>query len=349
MKRIHLTVLALAVLVVGVLLTAVPAEAQDWSGRGRLQGRVTTESGEPIQGAKVTLTELRSDDGPEPLITKKNGRWSILGLRNGQWQVQIEKDGYVTSSGVVQVSELKTNDPVMVSLRNVNDTEEAKRGREVIGDLEQANIYLREGKYAEARALYEKVLPEVQQESHPAILSGIAQTYLQEEKYAEALTTLQRVQEARPEDPTTLKLIATVQGRMGEVDAALASLKQLIELTPDDVDALQLTINLLLQNDREDEAQAYIDRLPEGASFDPNALLNLGIEQYNAGNMEEALGYFDRAVAANPSFPDVYYYRGLAHLASGNADDAKADLEKLIEIAPDHAKADEAKEFLAAL
>lgn len=333
-----------------VLALAAPSFAQDWKGRGRLQGRVKTEDGKPIKDAKVQLFYGGDEtQSPPPIVTKKNGRWSILGLRNGGWSVVIEAEGFVPSQGQVRVSELGTNDPVEITMRRLEDTEEAKKGREVMGWIEEANSLIQAGKFADARALYENALEEVEGGSRPSLLQGVAQTYLQEGNLPKAEETLDRVLTETPDDLNALTMKARVQGQQGKTDAAVTTLDQLVTLNPDNIDALQLIINLLLGEGREDEAQAYIARLPEGTKVDANNYLNLGIDAYNAGNMEEALRHFDKAAADNPNMPDVFYYRGLAHLASGDLDKAKIDLQHVVDIDAAHPKAAEAKELLEAM
>ena len=90
-------------------------------------------------------------------------------------------------------------------------------------------------------------------------------------------------------------------------------------------------------------------QLPDGTKIDGTVLLNLGIKSYNEGALDAALAQFERAVTENPQLPEAYYFRGLAHLALGHTAEARADFEKLLEIAPDHARAAEAREFLASM
>lgn len=340
-----------ATLVVGLLaVLALPATAQDWKGRGRVTGRVTTEGGDPIEGAKV-MAYFGGDRerGPEPVLTNKKGRWSIGGLRNGNWGISIEKDGFVPAEGNSQVSELSAGKPVNVSLRNLEDTEAAKKGREVRGWIDQANTAFQQRKFAEARGFYVQALKELKEDSKPSVYKAIAQTHLQEGNLAEASEALSKCLAVTPEDPEALKLYASIKGQQGETEEALSTLKKLIEVNPEDVESIQLIANILVSQNREDEAQSYIDRLPEGKGIDPNAYLNLGIEQYNSNNFDEALEYFVKAVAQNPNSPDAYYYRGLCYLAKGEAEPAKADFLKLLELDPNHPRAAEAQEFLEAL
>jgi len=50
------------------LVPAFEALAQDWKGRGRVQGKVVDEAGEPIRDATVTIV-FGERGGPEPTKT----------------------------------------------------------------------------------------------------------------------------------------------------------------------------------------------------------------------------------------------------------------------------------------
>jgi tetratricopeptide (TPR) repeat protein len=306
-----------------LLLAGLPASAQRWAGRGRLQGEIKDDQGKPIEGAQLWLrmTDQPIDpknpgDGPPVITTNKNGKWSVLGLAGGDWRVLILKDGFQPSEGNVKVNESgPPPQPIVLSLKPAAAAAPSQQGPNAIEIIEEGNQLLTQEKYAEARAAYEKALQQLDPENHPAILRGIARTYFQEK----------------------------------QADKAVEALKQALQIKPDDVESLRLIVSLLVAQGKETEAKEYMAKLPEGASVDPATLLNIGIKLYNEGKMPEALAEFDRVVKENPSLPDAYYYRGLAYLASGKTAEAKADFQKLLELDPKHANADEAREFLKSL
>ena len=295
-------------------LPALPAAAQDWTGRGRLQGKIEDENGEPVEGATVTL--LNNDLGPEPLTTNKKGRWGYLGLRGGTWTVQIERDGFIPSEGVVSVTEFGVNPSVDVQLRRI--PEEMLReaaAQQSLALLGRGNELLAEGKPAAARAEFETALAALDEENHPPVLMGIARTYYQEDNLEQAEATLHRV----------------------------------LEVDPDHVEALKLLSSMLVATGREEEAIIFMDRLPEGELLDADAYLNVGIDLYNKGDLDAALEEFGEVVERFPELSAAYYYRGLVLLGQKKNDEAAADFEKLIELEPDGPRAAEAKEFLSYL
>jgi tetratricopeptide (TPR) repeat protein len=303
--------LALAVAV------AAPAAAQEWVGRGRVQGTVKNEQGEPIADAKVTLR--LGDSGPEPVTTNRKGHWTRLGLAHGDWTVIVDAEGYVGAQGQIKVYESGPGQSLDISLRKPTKEELAQAGAgdraAAVALLEEGNALIVAQQWAAGRAKYEQALADLPVENHPPILRAIGNSY-----YAE-----------------------------GNVEQALATFERGLTLAPDDPELLQAIVNVLVAAGREAEAQTYLARLPAEAALNPTTLLNFGIEAYNAGKMDEAFGHFDRLVTQNPEYPDGYYYRGLVRLNNPDSAAAAADFKRFLELAPDHPKAAEAREFLSYL
>lgn len=302
------------VLLLITLASAAPLAAQDWKGRGRLQGIVTDMDGNPIKGAQVTLRSVEEPDaGPAPITTNKHGRWSYLGLVGGKWKVEIEAPDYHGSEGEIDVSEISTNDTVRVSLRPITEQEKAAAAEDAaMGLIDKGNTLLEEKKFGEARAQFEQALGKLEPQQQVPVLRGIAHTYTEQ----------------------------------GKTDEAIDTLKKALAIQPDDVDSLRVISTLLVSEGHEEEAGEYMARLPEGQKVDPTAALNVGIDLYNKKDLDGALAKFNRVVEENPSLPDGYYYRGLVFLNQGKNAEAIADFKKLLELAPDYSQATEVKQFL---
>jgi len=347
----HYRGLQAATLAASLLLLAGSAlRAQAWTGRARIQGQVNDADGKPVEGARITLR--LNDGGPAPLTTNRQGKWSLLGLADGNWKVSIEKDGYVPSEGQVHLSEFQQIPPIVIQLRAVPKQEQKPAEQKGPSPGEIANGLIEQGnglmtaaasaydgciarppagvsaksakatceklvapKYDQARALYQQALEKVDAKNKPGILQGVARTY----------------------------------DAQGNTAQAIATLKSVLELAPDDQPTLKLLVDLLVSSGREEEAKTYMAKLPQGTAVDPNALLNLGISAYNAKKLDSALGYFDRVVGEHPDMAEAYYYRGLVYLQQNKIPQAKADFQKLIDIDPKNAHAGEAREFLKSL
>jgi tetratricopeptide (TPR) repeat protein len=324
-------------IIAGLLASNMPLSAQAWAGRGRVQGEVRDESGKPIDGATITLRKgtERVDpkmDGPKPITTNKNGKFSFLGLAGGSWGILIEKEGYAPSEGQVPVNEFAVAQPINISLKSMAtlqaaaQAEAAKSGKSIEPSgnakakeaLEKAAAAQQAGRYAEARAGFEQGLGFLE-ETDPAIrlsvLRAIADTYAKEGNQAQAIATLERALQIDPNDAVSLQIIATT----------------------------------LITQGKEKEAEAYVARLPQGTKLDPDTLLNAGIKHFNDKDLNGALERFDRVVKENPGLATAYYYRGLTYLGLNKSAEAKADFQKVLEIEPNHPNAEEVREYIKAL
>lgn len=355
-------------------LAVAPTQGQDWVGKGRVQGRVTDEQGDPVAGASVTLhLPDEPDAGPEPLTTDGKGKWSYLGLKGGLWEVEIDAEGYVVSTGVVDVNEFKRSPSVNVELR-----------RNPYAFIQEGEALLDAGDAPGARALFEQGMAGLEPEAQAQLRALIGDSYYQEQDFERARDTYrQAIPALEPDEAVHVRIrladacmqlgdfaaargqyeqtlphlgpdgsrqvrlaIAQSHDQEGERDRAVATLEQLLAEHPDDPQALQLIADLLSRAGREDEAQEYLARIPETAELPPDMLLNMGIRQYNDGEYEDALANFERVVQQRPDLADAYYYRGLLMLSQGDNDAARADLERLLELDPDSPYAAEARDFL---
>ena len=335
-----------------LLLAVAQVAAQDWVGRGRIRGSVKDEAGKPVEGAKVTLRHDRAPDtGPDPIMTDEHGIWGYMGLASGAWRVLIEKEGYVPSEGTLEVSQVGAGQRINVTLRPAVVEQVDTRGQEALAAIEAGNALLTQGKPAEARAEYEKAIAnlegigKLEPANHAPILQGIASTYLAEKNSAQAVTVLESAVALDPANVGLKRELARALYESGDRDRSISMLEEIVATTSD-TPSLKLLIDLLVLVGREGDAQRYMAQLPAGEKVSVETVLNAGIKLYNEGKLDEALAQFDRAVQENAELAEPYYYRGLVHLAAGRNPQSAADLKKFLELAPQHDKAAEAREFL---
>ena len=316
---IYLAVCLLAALVAGA------ASAQDWRGTARVNGVVVDQAGKPVAGAKVTLMVPDRNEGPAAVTTDAKGRFAFGGLRTGQWNIDVEKEGFLTrkmsaaaQSGVAQPMKVtlepapppqpvQEQQPEQVSIQ-VGGVEISP---EIAQALEAANTFMKAEKWKEAAVEYEKAI---------AVLT----------------------------DNTQLKFaLARAYYGAGELKKAIERLQQVYDADTGNMTAATLLANMLIEDGQLDAGKKVLAAMPEGAITDPNVFLNVGILFVNKNKPEDAFTYFDRAVKIAPDVPASYYYRALASLQLKKMDAARADLKKVIEMAPDSTEAKDAKDLLA--
>lgn len=300
-----------------LLVTAV--SAQGWAGRGRLSGTVEDSAGDPVEGARVKLT--MDGAGPEDVETNRRGRWVRAGLRSGDWVVLVSKPGFVPTEHTVTLNEYATGADRPVLKTELAPAEAGAAGAAALTDdaasqaarelLEQGNDLIRIDDFEGAIRVFSEALPFLPDGAKVSVLVIIAQN----------------------------------QARLERDDEAIANLEQALSLAPDNVDALRLISRRLTVLGRSEEAQQYLSRLPEDLQADPEILLREGVDLYNQNDFEGAVEKLTAAIEGEPEWADAYYYRGLARMAAMQNEAALEDFRKLIELAPDDPRAEEAKQF----
>lgn len=312
--RIRIAALGIAGLLLATLLSA-----QGWAGRGRLSGTVEDSEGNAVEGASIKLT--LDGAGPEEVATNRRGRWVRAGLRSGEWIVLVSKPGFVPTEHAVTLNEYATGGDRPVLETELEPVGAAAAGAAALTDdaaaqaarglLEQGNGLLAVEDFEGALAVFSEALPSLPDGAKASVLVIIAQT----------------------------------QVRLERDDEAIANLEKALALAPENVDALRLMSRRLTVLGRSEEAQQYLERLPEDLRADPEILLREGVDLYNQNDFDGAVEKLTAAIEGEPEWADAYYYRGLARMAASQNEAAAADFRKLLELAPDGERAEEAKQF----
>jgi tetratricopeptide (TPR) repeat protein len=296
-------------LIPAALLVAAPLPAQDWKGLGRLEGKVTDAAGKPIEGASVKL-DLPSRGGGTTVTTDKKGKWAILGLAAGQWNIDVAAEGFAPFQISFNLaSEGQRSKPIEVTLQRP-----AGPPPEVTRAFEAAEAAVKAARYPEARAEYEKLLalrPDLAKE----INARIALAYSEEKDYGKALDHLQRVLDADPGN-------ATIRG---------------------------LAVEASLRAGQTERATELVKGIDPATIKDPAVYYNIAVAFLNAQKPEEAAGYLTHAVTVDPAFIDGYYQRALAYLQAGKLEESKADFRKVLELQPEGPQAETARKALSDL
>jgi tetratricopeptide (TPR) repeat protein len=295
-----------------LFVAAAPLAAQDWKGMGRMEGRVLDPDGKPLADIVVKL-DLPSRGGGTTVKTDKKGRWALAGITSGQWNLDIEAAGFEPKKLQVTLpAESARIPPVEIKLAKAVPKGPSP---ELLAAVEKGDTAYKAGKYAEARAEYEKVLalkPELANTLHELI----ARCYSQEGNYSKSLEHLQHLLDAEPAN-TNLRVLMAQEALRG---------------------------NML------DKGMELLKGIDESTITNPEIFYNIGVIFVNNQKAEEAIGYFTKAVTADPKYVDGYFQRGLAYLQLQKMAECKADFKKVLELAPAGSpQADTAKKALEQL
>jgi tetratricopeptide (TPR) repeat protein len=305
-----LTRLFVAVLLAGLV---TPAWSQDWkAGTGRLEGRVLDASGQPIEGAAVKL-DLPGRGGTT-LKTDKKGKWAILGVVAGNWELDVSAPGFTTRKLTVPLPAENARLPLIEV--KLEKAQAQGPPPEIVDALKKADEAFDAGRFPEARIEYEKALADPKVAAQPSAVKTlhlrIARCLSQEQQYEKELEHLQAVLDADASDPTITTIMAQEAMKGG-------------------------------MNDR---AMALLGKVDESTVKDPAVFFNLAVMFLNQQKPDDAIKYFTKSVTVDPSFVDGYFQRGLAYLSQQKNAEARADFQKVLELQPTGPQAETAKKAL---
>lgn len=340
-------------LILSLFMTAaVTAQVR---GRGRLQGVVTDkETGKPIAGATVTVTPSGETTQPIVVKTDAKGRWSALGMTNGNWNIDITANGYETTRGSAAVSEMGMSPNIKTSMAPVAVVEEQpaaaapvesplvpKEAADLITEGQEL-LKIRAGDVVESKTVTDA---DVKANAKRAVADFEKAFPMLPEDKPEVVEVRRQLME----------VMAQAYYRASDLPKAISMLEGLNTVDPwsaPDPRIQQrnlLLVNLYLENGDLEKGKALIDKLPAGAVTDPTVYVNIGILFMNLQKVSEALGFFNKAIELDANHGPSYYYRGLANLQSKKNAEAKADFQKVIALAPGSSEAGDAKQMLDAL
>jgi Tfp pilus assembly protein PilF len=332
--------------------------AQDWrGGNGRIEGVVENAKGEPIADATVSL---RWKDGKGPDVkTNKKGKWAILGISGGPWNIDISAPGYETRKTSVDVSEIQRALPVKVQLEPEVKKEPAheeitvggkKISKETADALEKGNSAWDAAIKAQEAHGNCRVSPAPGQESAEAIArcekeaeSAKRQKFQESsEEYGKALAELS------DNEPLLMKLemAGYLTQNFGQAEKYA---RLIVAKNPANDTSWLMIAEIELQKGNLAEGKAAIEKVPAEKLTDPTVFLNMGIICYNKNKPAEAEGYFSKAIEVKGDMAEAYYYRGLSRYQAKNKAGARADLDKYVALDPQGKDADTAKEVLKTL
>ncbi|HXH38181.1 MAG TPA: tetratricopeptide repeat protein [Thermoanaerobaculia bacterium] len=316
----------LAFALIGV--ASMLAASEDWRGNNRLAGYIVDKAtGKPVANAKVMLRIQKGAKGGPDVSADANGKWAMLGLSSGMWNIDVEAPGYVVRQiGNVQISEGARVPPMKIEMEPAvvaaaaapeTPTEVVKVGGQVVS-----------------------------KEIADAVDAG--NNALGAKNYKEAISSYEKVSAAMPDFMPIRFALARAYYGAGDLKKAVATMGEVYNADPANAKNAMLYANMLLEDGQLEKGRAIVDKLPADA-VDATALTNIGIVLMNKKQPAAARDYFTKVIEANPKESEGYYYRGLAALQAGKAKEAKPDLEKVIELAPNSDQAKEAKEYLKSI
>jgi tetratricopeptide (TPR) repeat protein len=162
---------------------------------------------------------------------------------------------------------------------------------------------------------------------------------------------ISKFQQAAELDPTMAQarlVLAKVLYSKGGLSDALTWAQEVLVLEPENKEALQIAYDTALRLGQSEAASKALDQLvatdPEWAT---TGLFQQAVDLYNAGKTDDAVQALEKVLEVEPDHARAQYMIGVALFNSGETGPAAEHLRRFIELAPDDPDATIAKDLLA--
>jgi Tfp pilus assembly protein PilF len=312
-QRLYLSSCVLAALFVVALAGSAVAQT------GRVGGIVKDEAGNPIKGATVTADNPGASPSSFTATTDDKGRFSIIGLKSGQWSFSAQAPGFGPEAGKLQVSTIGApNPPLTFTMKKGGAAGPASAlggtaAKDLQADLQNADTLFNAAKYDESIAAYRQIM--VKAPALSVINLQIAAAYRNKKEYDNAIAAYNDLLKV---DPTNDKAIVGV----GMTNLEKGDLKA---------------------------AEDTLTRAAQGPKPTREVFYNLGEVKFSKGQTDEAATWYQKASDLDPAWGKPIFKLALVQLNKGDKDATIKMLEKVISADPTSQEAAQAKTVIEQL
>ena len=282
--------------------TAVQAAAQV----GRVGGVVKEEGGQPLKGATITA-ENPNIGQSFTATTDDKGRFTMIGLRAGQWRFIAQAPGFMPDAGEMPVRMGAPNPPITFVLKKTGVANFGALGgiasKDLQAELSVADAFFKQARWDDAIAAYRTIMDRTP--TLGFINLQVAAAYRNKKDYPSALGAYNALLKADPGNEKAEVGIAMTNLERGDGKAAEESLLRAAENA---AAGREIFYNLgemtLARNDTEDAARWY----QKAATADPSwgkPLYKLGLLAVKRGDAATASKLMDQVIAVDPASPEA--------------------------------------------
>jgi len=312
-QRLHLTRGVLAAVLVAALAASAAAQT------GRVGGTVKDESGQPIKGATITAENQNASPSSFTATTDDKGRFSIIGLKSGQWTFSAQAPGFAPESGKLNVQTIgQPNPPLTFTL---------KKG----------------GGAAPTGALGSLAAKDLQTEL------AAADADYNSQKWDDAIAKYRAIMAKAPSLSVINLQIAAAQRNKKDYDGAIAAYNDLLKVDPaNDKAIVGIGMTNLEKGDLK-AAEQTLTRAAQGLRPSREVFYNLGEVKFATGATDEAATWYQKAAETDPSWGKPLFKLALVQLNKGDKEATIKALEKVIATDPMSPEATQAKTVIEQL
>ena len=302
-----LTAMALAA---AFVVSALPAAAQT----GRIGGTIKDQNGQPIKGATVTAENPNAAPPSFTATTDDKGRYSIIGLKSGQWRITAGGPGFQPSSGSVNVRTIGAPMPPVDFILAAGPSGPAGalagvNTKELQAELQKAEDMVNSQQYDGAVAAYQAILAKT-----PALTMinmQIGRVYRLKKDYAGALAAYNKVLEAQPGNDKVKVEIGMTNLEKGDLAAAEAALTEAAQSTSANREVFYSLGEVLFAKGATDEAVKYYQRAADADATWGKPVFKMGLAKLQKADTAGAIELMNKVIAVDPNSAEAAQAKGL--------------------------------------
>lgn len=294
-------------------LAGTSSLAQEQRGRGRINGSVVDERGQPVGGATILVESMTTETKFEG-TSDDEGHFAVAGMGTGNWRVTANKEGYTSSFVDIQVSQLKRNPPITLTLEKASGSVAMMTDEASFQLFDKGNSLIGEEKYGEALEVFEEFktkYPDVYQ-----VHLNIGTCYLKMgdldragEEFQFVLDKTSELHGSYGADPAGSMRAFSGLGELyilkGDFEKGQANFAKALEISPEDEVAAYNVGQIFFSNQRPDEAIQYYELAIQIKKDWSKPYLRIGYAYLNKGDYDTALEYLNKFVEMDPENPEV--------------------------------------------
>jgi Tfp pilus assembly protein PilF len=303
-QRLYLPSFLLAALLVAALAGTAAAQT------GRVGGVVKDEAGNPIKGATVTAENPSASPSSFTATTDDKGRFSIIGLKTGQWNFTALAPGFAPEMGKMPVATIGApNPPLQFTLKKGGASAPpgsalgGMAAKDLQADLAAADLLYNSQKWDEAIAAYRAIMAKAP--SLSVINLQIAAAYRNKKEYDNAIGAYNELLKSDPKNDKATVGIGMTNLEKGDLKAAEDTLTKAAEGGSPTREVFYNLGEVKFAKGQADEAAQWYQKAVDLDASWGKPLLKLALVALNKGDNAGALTFSEKVIAVDPTSPEA--------------------------------------------
>jgi Tfp pilus assembly protein PilF len=290
-----------------LVMTAVASTSHAQT--GRVGGTVKDDAGQPLKGVTVTAENPNASPSSFTATTDDKGRFSIIGLRSGQWTFTAQAPGFSPEGGKMNVQTIGApNPPLTFTLKKGGSGPPASAlgsmaAKDLQTELSSADALYNAQKWDDAVAAYRAILAKAP--SLSVINLQIAAAYRNKKDYDAALAAYNELLKADPNNDKAKIGIGMTNMEKGDIEAAERTLQSAAQSTTATREVFYNLGEVEFAKGKIEDATAAYTR---AAQMDPRwgkPIFALGKVALNKSDTKSAIEYFGKVIEVDPTSPEA--------------------------------------------